>query len=187
MRYPDLLKAPDMSFRELSDARRSGERAANQILARWPKTSLPVPIKELATMNGCQVKSSILQDDLSGMAFTKDRLKFIVYNAAHHPNRQRFTIAHELGHHIMHEPMLRKSVHVDKGILRRDNISSGGFDKIEISANAFAACVLMPEDLMRSVCPNSLDLENDELIAELSKKFGVSGAAFTNRVLNLSL
>lgn len=176
-----------MSFRALSEARRSGERAAQEVLARWPKATLPVPIKELATMNGCQVKSSILQDDLSGMAFIKDGSKFIIFNAAHHPNRQRFTIAHELGHHIMHAPMLRTAVHVDKGILRRDNISSGGVDKVEISANAFAASVLMPEELMRTVCPNSLDLENDELIAGLSRRFGVSAAAFTNRVLNLSI
>ncbi|MBL8658018.1 MAG: ImmA/IrrE family metallo-endopeptidase [Altererythrobacter sp.] len=176
-----------MSAGEISNARRTGERAAREVLQRWPKTAMPVPIKELATLNGCQVRSTILEDDLSGMAFIKEGAKFIVYNAAHHPNRQRFTIAHELGHHVMHQSMLKKSVHVDKGVLRRDNISAGGFDKVEISANAFAACVLMPEDLMRSVCPDSLDLEDDGLIANLSKLFGVSAAAFTNRVLNLSL
>lgn len=176
-----------MNAQSLTRARSEGEKSANALLARWSKISLPVPIRELATAEGCSVKSSVLSDDLSGMAFIKAGEKYIIYNASHHPNRQRFTIAHELGHHIMHSSMLRKSVHVDKGVLRRDNISSGGFDKDEISANAFAACVLMPESFMRSVCPNSLDLEDDKTIGDLARKFGVSTAAFTNRVLNLSI
>lgn len=121
------------------------------------------------------------------MAFIKEGQKFIVFNAAHHPNRQRFTIAHELGHHLMHQRMLAESVHVDKGILRRDSQSSGGTDEIEISANAFAACILMPERILRKAIPQSIDLENDELVAKLAQSFGVSQAALTNRILNLSL
>jgi Zn-dependent peptidase ImmA (M78 family) len=146
-----------------------------------------VPIKEIAIAEGCTVRPTELADELSGMAFIKDGQKFIVYNAMHHPNRQRFTIAHELAHHVLDYRMLAQSVHVDKGILRRDNLSSGGTDKIEISANAFAACVLMPERLIRAAVPRSIDLEDEALVSSLAQKFAVSQVALTNRILNLSL
>ena len=176
-----------MTFAQITKARQLGEAAAEQVLNRWPTTILPVPIKEIAVAEGCKLQSTLLDDDLSGMAFIKDGTRHIVYNAYHHNNRQRFTIAHELGHHLMHEKMLRGAVHVDKGVLRRDNMSSGGFDDMEISANAFAASVLMPENLVRRICPASLDLENDILVQKLARTFGVSAAAFTNRILNLSI
>lgn len=176
-----------MTFAQITKARSQGEKSASQVLARWPSLSLPVPIKEIAIAEGCTLKATLLEDELSGMAFVREGQRYIVYNAAHHGNRQRFTIAHELGHHVMHNKMLRLSVHVDKGILRRDNMSSGGVDEFEIAANAFAASVLMPENLVRALCPGSIDLENEGLVRTLSRTFGVSQAAFTNRVLNLSL
>jgi Zn-dependent peptidase ImmA (M78 family) len=83
--------------------------------------------------------------------------------------------------------MLAQSVHVDRGVLRRDSMSSGGIDEIEIAANAFAACLLMPERLIRLVLRQSIDLEDEALVGQLARKFGVSSAALTNRILNLSL
>lgn len=176
-----------MSWTQITNARRKGEANANSLLERVGALSAPMPVKEIAVAEGCQLKSTILEDDLSGMAFIKDGQKFIVYNASHHPNRQRFTIAHELGHHLMDASMLKNSVHVDRGVLRRDNVSAGGTEPKEIAANAFAACLLMPEALVRSLCPGSMDLEDDSLVHDLSRRFGVSPAAFTNRLLNLSL
>lgn len=176
-----------MSFQTITRARRKGEKVASDLLARMPSIALPVPIKSIAAAEGCTVRSTLLEDDLSGMAFIKDEQKFIVYNASHHPNRQRFTIAHELGHHLMDYRMLAHSVHVDRGVLRRDRLSSDGIDDIEIAANAFAASVLMPEHLVRKACPSSIDLENDRVVGQLAQQFAVSHAAFTNRVLNLSL
>lgn len=176
-----------MSYTKISNARRKGEDSARQLLSRIGAQHAPIPVREIAVAEGCSVRSSILEGDLSGMAFVKEGQKHIVYNAAHHPNRQRFTIAHELGHHIMDAAVLRRSVHVDRGVLRRDSLSSDGIDKMEIAANAFAACVLMPEELVRSACPQSIDVEDEETVNRLAKIFGVSQAAFTNRILNLSL
>lgn len=176
-----------MSYAKISNARRKGEDFANELLARLGKLSAPVPIREIAIAEGCIVRSSMLAADLSGMAFIKDGQKHIIYNAAHHTNRQRFTIAHELGHHIMDESVLKRSVHVDRGVLRRDNLASAGIDKMEIAANAFAASILMPETLVRDACPASIDLEDDTTVIRLAKAFGVSPTAFTNRILNLSI
>jgi Zn-dependent peptidase ImmA (M78 family) len=176
-----------MTYRTISKAREKGEKAAGILLERLASLSTPIPIKEIAIAEGCSVRSTPLADDLSGIAFIKDGQRYIVYNAVHHPNRQRFTIAHELGHHLMDYKMLAQSVHVDRGVLRRDSMSSGGIDEIEIAANAFAACLLMPERLIRLVLRQSIDLEDEALVGQLARKFGVSSAALTNRILNLSL
>lgn len=176
-----------MTYQAISKARIRGEKAAETLLGRLSSISAPVPVKEIAISEGCVVRSTVLSDELSGMAFIKEGQKFIVYNATHHPNRQRFTIAHELAHHILDWKMLSQSVHVDKGVLRRDNLSAGGTDAIEISANAFAACLLMPEKLLRAAAPRSIDLEDEVIVANLAKRFAVSQAALTNRILNLSL
>jgi Zn-dependent peptidase ImmA (M78 family) len=176
-----------VSYSKISNARRKGETHARELWARLGVVKIPVPVREIAIAEGCVVKSSMMESGLSGMAFIKDGQKHIVYNASHHPNRQRFTIAHELGHHVMDEAVLKRTVHVDRGILRRDSVSADGVDRMEIAANAFAACILMPEALVRAACPTSIDVEDDATVARLAKEFGVSQAAFTNRILNLSL
>ena len=77
-------------------------------------------------------------------------------------------------------------VHVDKGILRRDLTSAAGIDSKEIEANAFAATVLMPSSLIAAYTLGGIDLENDRLVSNLARTFGVSATALTNRILNLS-
>ncbi len=62
--------------------------------------------------------------------------------------RQRFTIAHELGHFFLHRAS--STVFVDAApIFFRDESSSNGSQREEIEANAFAAELLMPEDAIR--------------------------------------
>jgi len=119
------------------------------------------------------------------MAFIKDGIGIIGVNALHHPNRQRFSAAHELGHHELHAQEIEKKVHVDKGfrVLLRDDVSSRGVDPLEIEANAFASELLMPRDLLAGVLDASgLDLEDDAGIELLAKKFRVSASAMRFRL-----
>ena len=167
-------------------ARRRGEEVARQLLERRSLSRPPVPVREIAIAEGCLVKAAFLDGELSGMAFITDDRPVIVVNSRHHPNRQRFTIAHELGHHLMHRSMLLSGVHVDKGILRRDAESSTGEISSEIQANAFAAELLMPRQLMQPYLSGSFDVEDDIAVHRLAEMFGVSTAAMTNRILNLS-
>ena len=85
----------------------------------------------------------------------------------------------------MHRSMLMGGVHVDKGILRRDTESSTGEIVSEIQANAFAAELLMPAQLMQSFLSSSIDVEDEAAVHRLADLFGVSTAAMTNRILNL--
>lgn len=104
-----------------------------------------------------------------------------VINADTAPNRQRFTLAHEIGHYTYirdHEPARLKNV----GLVEwRDETSRSGTDPQEIDANAFAAGLLMPEWVVR------LWAYEGKTRAEMAKKFGVSSEAMGNRLNKLSL
>ena len=71
-------------------------------------------------------------------------------NSLHAPVRQRFTIAHELGHAVLHA---REGIHLDQAFrLRfRDQTSAMAIDPEEIDANSFAAELLMPADELNRV------------------------------------
>lgn len=133
-----------------------------------------------------------LDPELSGMVFEKGGQAVIVVNALHHPNRQRFTVAHELAHLVLHRKHIRQQVHVDKEIrvragpvLRRDAVAATGTDALEIEANAFASELLMPKNWIEAELPEGWDIDDDEKITALARKFKVSAAAMQFRLLDL--
>jgi Zn-dependent peptidase ImmA (M78 family) len=146
---------------------------------------LPVPLEQIARREGIKIELTPLDDDLSGMSFIKNNVAVIVLNLNHHPNRRRFTLAHEIGHHLLHMPYLTDNVHVDKIVLNRDLVSSQAVDPKEMEANAFAAELLMPEaELLRY---HGVDLNNDDFLYALAKKLKVSVTALTYRLIKLGM
>jgi Zn-dependent peptidase ImmA (M78 family) len=109
----------------------------------------------------------------------KDTNEIVIeYDSGLHPNRQRFTIAHELGHyyagHLNHSA----------NELFRDpakNFTLDNYDPLEAEANKIAAELLMPEEkiefLIQKLQYNSIDALAEALI--------VSPAAMTYRLKNL--
>jgi Zn-dependent peptidase ImmA (M78 family) len=146
---------------------------------------LPVPLEQIARREGIKIELAPLDDELSGMSFIKNGVAVIVLNLNHHPNRRRFTLAHEIGHHILHKLYLTNNVHVDKIVLNRDVVSSQGLDIKEMEANAFAAELLMPESELRRY--HTVDLNDDEFLYELAKKLKVSVTALVYRLINLGM
>jgi Zn-dependent peptidase ImmA (M78 family) len=130
-----------------------------------------------------------LDDELSGMIYVRDGVPIIGVNAIHHPNRQRFTIAHECGHLVMHSAQLSNVVHVDKQFprLMRDSRSATGTDLMEIQANKFAAALLMPARIFEAEAAGlSIDLDDDAPLEELARKFKVSRQAVELRINSLA-
>lgn len=151
-------------------------------------TAAPVPVERIAKGLDAQLRFSPLDDELSGMVYVKDGTPIIGVNALHHPNRQRFTLAHEVGHLVLHRPEITKQIHVDKGfpMLMRDSVSSAGVDEMEIEANFFAAELLMPEEfLARSLQGQSFDIDDEGAVSALAKEYKVSTAAMRFRLGNL--
>jgi len=147
--------------------------------------SAPVPVERIAKALGVRVQYAPFDGELSGMAYIKGDVPIVGVNSLHHPNRQRFTLAHELAHVRLHRALLETSVHIDKGSLRRDAISATGEDELEIEANAFASELLMPRALLQdALSGRTVDLEDDEMIANLAKHFRVSETALRFRLQN---
>ena len=166
--------------------RTKARREAQALLDRYGIQSIPVPVERIAKSLGIRVEYAPLDDELSGLAHIRDDLPIIGINALHAPNRQRFTLAHELAHVRLHRRELEGAVHVDRGSLRRDALAADGVDPIEIEANAFAAELLMPTHLLISALErHPIDLEDDDAVAALAKRFRVSDAAMRYRLNSL--
>jgi Zn-dependent peptidase ImmA (M78 family) len=147
-----------------------------------------VAVDRIAKELEAQLRFSPLDSELSGMVYVKDGTPIIGINALHHPNRQRFTLAHEVGHLVLHRPEITKQIHVDKAfpMLMRNAISAAGVDEMEIEANCFAAELLMPEEFVaRSLEGQPFDIDDEGVVSALAKQYRVSTAAMRFRLGNL--
>lgn len=157
--------------------------AAQELLKQFAVDALPVPIERIARSLGIHLEYAALDDELSGLAYVRDDVPIIGINMLHAPNRQRFTLAHELAHIQLHRSELEEAVHVDRGPLRRDALAAEGVDPIEIEANTFAAEFLMPTQMLVSALEtNPVDLEDDKAVSAIAKRFSVSDAAMRYRL-----
>lgn len=157
--------------------------AARELITRFAVKTPPVPVERIARAMKIRVQYAPLDGDLSGMVAMQDDVPVIGINALHHPNRQRFTLAHEIGHFILHRNLIEGSVHVDKQILHRDIMAEAGTDWREIEANAFASELLMPDALLEAQpSATGIAFEDDEVITSLATKFRVSDAAMRFRL-----
>jgi Zn-dependent peptidase ImmA (M78 family) len=164
---------------------------AETLLDELAIRSAPIPVDRIAKSLGAVVRFSPLDEELSGMIYIKENIIIIGVNSLHHPNRQRFTIAHEIGHLKLHRNLITTAVHVDKDflvpVLMRGATASLGTQKIEIEANAFAADLLMPRFLLdQSLSGKIFDIDDDKPLEELAKKFRVSKKMVEYRIANLS-
>ena len=172
-------------------------RAALNVLATEMVKRAPVPVEEIAAKYA-HLMYHKLPDDVSGMLLplpdeSGQRKWSIVVNVDHAEVRRRFTIAHELGHLLMHRYTVP---HADgRFVVRFRNAKSAtGSDRQEIEANQFAAELLMPELLvLRHASHLGLDLggESDPgseaaALARLAARFRVSVQAMSLRVANLA-
>lgn len=168
--------------------RKSPAGEAKKLLAEFKIIHPPVPVERIARQLGARIRFSPFDGEISGMIYIMDGLPIIGVNSLHPPNRQRFTIAHECGHLVLHRGLITQKVHVDKKfpVLRRDDKSATGKELVEIMANQFAAELTMPHSfLLRALGNAAIDIDDTELVNELAKEFKVSTDAMKIRMTNL--
>ena len=159
---------------------------AARTLIRDTGSGFPVDVFALAAERATVIAEP-LEDEVSGMLVIDLDKATIVVNETHPPSRQRFTVAHELGHLLLHQPEDR--VFFDRNVvLFRDSASSDGNQSQEVEANAFAAELLMPEDTLRSfLAGRPMDAFDEAGVRRLARTFGVSAQALTIRLTRLGL
>ena len=158
----------------------------------WDGESLPVPIEAIADNHyGIRIEA---QDSLERFATrrhlyvsgvllrTRGLMLVDALEAARAPGRRRFTIAHELGHLVLHDgsgprfgkPEPDTSTVVERRAQHHLYPAALAYPPLELEANAFAAGMLMPAPLLRASgirCP-----------VRLAEACGVSVAAAEKRL-----
>jgi Zn-dependent peptidase ImmA (M78 family) len=134
-------------------------------------------------VKGCGVRLLAWDfQDIDGLVLELDTGAVIWVNREQAPVRQRFTLAHELGHHLLRHA---DTFHLDLGGDLAPNATGGGhpnYDwRAERAANEFAASLLMPASMVRRAAATVTD------VAVLAAQFKVSRAAMGFRLTALNI
>ena len=155
-----------------------------ELLDRFDVKEPPVPVDRIAKGLGAELKYVPFDGDVSGMLYRDGSNTIIAINSLQPVNRQRFTLAHEICHLLFHEG--RKTVYVDTGYVNFRG--HGEQDQDEKDANQFASLLLMPERfIIPDLAEDYFDLESDERVDSLRKRYKVSAQAMSIRLAKLGL
>jgi len=137
----------------------------------------PVDVQRIARDEGLDF-SFVALERTSGAYFRdRDGHGHVVISSTNSRVRQRFTIAHELAHHLMDEPAVSTAPLLPAGYRGRDRHWAHEY---------FAGCLLMPRPWVANVFrARGIALSSDELAAEIARRFDVSRAAALVRMREL--
>ncbi len=164
---------------------------ARRLLKSAQITNPPVKVDKIAEKLKAKLTFEPFEgeDDISGILFRDGKQTVIGINSSHSNVRQRFTIAHEIGHLVLHdgELFIDQAVRVNF----RDKRSGQAINLQEIEANKFAAELLMPDAMIRDqiakrIVKKKIATESS-LISELARIFEVSEQAMGFRLFNLGI
>ncbi len=169
------------------------ERIVDSLLASSPGGP-PVNVETMVRERGVILRKGDL-GEVSGLLVRDGNVATIGTNAQQHRVRQRFTIAHEFGHFLLHEGIVEHVDHTyrimphDTGadgprVNFRSDLSSQATDVEEIEANFFAASLLMPRSLLDQASA-VLAIDDDRGVKHLANLFDVSAHAMSLRLSNV--
>lgn len=151
---------------------RRAEREALSVLKEFGLEEPPVDPVRIAEQLGVPVRFVEFtgETDRNVSGFYDCETNQIWVNKHEFPLRQTFTVAHELGHKILHEEWAKSD---NYRVLLRDP-SKTDWDPIEQEANVFAANLLMPRRM--------LDQYYKLPVEQISRLFAVSVPAVSHRL-----
>lgn len=158
----------------------AAEIAASNLLDKFGVVSPPVPIYKFAEELGLEVFEASFSGDMNDRVsgFINLESRNITLNKTESPERQRFTLAHEIGHYLLHRKHLEENK--DRRVIPRlsPQEMERNDDWMEKEANCFAANLLLP----RHMFVNFIQYPD----ATIGKIFAVSAEFVKYRRLNLS-
>lgn len=140
---------------------------------------VPVRIASMARALGLEVKSATLRPRISGQiqpspnSLSGYRIRVNRHEAK---TRQRFTIAHEIAHYLLHRDFIGDGI--EDSILYRSTLS----DPREAEANRMAAQLLMPEAAIINSLRRHGGRAKPSIAAIMAEEFDVSEAAMRIRI-----
>ncbi|HSE29265.1 MAG TPA: ImmA/IrrE family metallo-endopeptidase [Candidatus Saccharimonadales bacterium] len=149
------------------------ENKAHEILNKFNIKEPLIDVYSIADAEGININPVIPGEDheFSGFLDSNGEKPVMYVNADESVTRQNWTIAHELGHYyLQHKPD-------EWGIAWRNQSDKNEFEQ---EADYFAACLLVPEQMLRSLMRKFKLKAEDSLL--LSQMFGVSERAMKNRL-----
>ncbi|MDP2598863.1 MAG: ImmA/IrrE family metallo-endopeptidase [Candidatus Liptonbacteria bacterium] len=157
------------------------EQKAQDVVGALKLSAAPVDVEKIAILHGIEVGRAP-SPKFSGILIRKNGKSLLGLNSSESDVRQRFTVAHELGHYFLHG---NRDVFVEyrenkKRLGQRHSLK-------EMQANMFAAALLMPEEQLKkdvTAMEKSGILENCH-IEVLARKYDVSEQAMNIRLINL--
>jgi Zn-dependent peptidase ImmA (M78 family) len=160
--------------------------AAEELL-RKHSTKIPVHILTIAKSLGITVRDEEFEEEVSGILIVQESGHVMGVNAKHPLYRRRFTIAHEIGHFVLHREQSRVFIDGSK-TFNRNPESRKLNQRHEREANLFAAHLLMPEAELRNYIKRKpLDPKDQTALSRMSKYFHVSPEALTIHLGTLKL
>ena len=165
---------------------------AESLLKQADAFRIPINLQKVLSHLQLKIDERPLEKEFSGLLILGKKPAVVVVNSLHSSTRKRFTIAHELGHYILHR---RKKdalpVFIDKSevYFRSNAHEKNDYDSLkEMEANAFAAEILMPKQLLKAyIEENGLDISKKAGIQALAQEFEVSQQAMEYRLRNTGL
>jgi Zn-dependent peptidase ImmA (M78 family) len=169
--------------RTRAEAQRQGRRLAERV-----REELSLGAHEIGDLAGLiernfgvDVAVSPLGEDADGLCVHDERVALIVASSDFPDGHVRFTLAHELGHHLLADP--RHDIIDDT---EHDLYDTA--DLLERRVNAFAAHLLMPATGVRETLAWSSDGRvSERAIVALMQRFGVSLPALIHQLVELRL
>lgn len=149
---------------------KGAEKMAAKVLRDFDIDRPPIDPVEIAQQMDVRVAFVEFASDFNAVSGFYDARETAIYvNKADPPFRQTFTVAHELGHHLMHRDW---AMSTEYQVLLRD---TDRVDPYEQEANAFAAHLLVPKHMLDRYMKMAS-------VADLSKLFLVSIPVIKNRM-----
>lgn len=161
-------------------AKQEADRLLLRAGARTPRDINPERFAQ--DLFDAEVQYEAFEGDMAGVLIREpDCPPVIGVEAGATTGRKRFTIAHELGHLILHN----EPYHVDTKFYLRNAMSSRAESAMEIEANQFAANLLMPSWMLKNSLEEYGNVDVEELAVTLADEYSVSVQAMTLRLAKL--
>lgn len=154
-------------------------QASERVIIAPYLEDVPVKIATMARALGIEVKSATLRPRISGQLqrSTESPSGFRVRINRHEAQtRQRFTIAHEVAHYLLHRDYIGDGI--EDSILYRSTLS----DAREAEANRLGAQLLMPEKSVLRVLRELGGRASPEIARVMAERYDVSEAAMSIRL-----